>query len=551
MSLSGSKPTFGASSPARLGSVTTKAGRDCVLPLLAVIGVSAAFEALFLRHGLNLTDEGWPLQVVMALREGATLYEDVSWVFPPGHLMAAWIGSSVAPPGVVGARVIYALFAVAACASIYLLGRRLMRPEFALLAGLLVAVAAPYSHMVQVIFGYRYLVFSVLALLAFDRFVRDSRSRRWLVVSGAMLGLGMLFRLEPVFAAGCGIGVAIAALDVDPRRWLRDWAALALGLVATAGPAILVLGLQVGFGTLWTEVVVRPATMLALQSLPMPDLPSLGWALDRIAIRDGFVSVQFRLIWVLYAIYAGVLGRGWWRSRVRREPFDRPLLLAVVIWGGVFFSRSLTRSDEPHLDSVIPPVCLLFAIALDRIWRFVERRQWGGEAAPIRLRVASVAGVWLLWVLLLGSDTWLSLDRRGVHPLWSLDGTIRVPNKRQAMVIDSLVFRLRDLDPSPPLLDMSASPMFHVLSGRRAYGPYDVVMPGAFLDESEEQLYLERVRARPPVAVVWPQLDFDGRPESAVEVVAPSLSAWVQDHYERRGGLRQRYLLLPREGASQ
>ena len=33
------------------------------------------------------------------------------------------------------------------------------------------------------------------------------------------------------------------------------------------------------------------------------------------------------------------------------------LLLAFVVFGGVYFVRSLGRSDGPHLDSAIPPVC--------------------------------------------------------------------------------------------------------------------------------------------------------------------------------------------------
>ena len=69
-----------------------------------------------------------------------------------------------------------------------------MSPNLALLAALLLAVAAPLSHRAQLLFGYRYLVFSVLALLAFARRLSGGDAR-WMLAAGlcvlAML-LGVL-----------------------------------------------------------------------------------------------------------------------------------------------------------------------------------------------------------------------------------------------------------------------------------------------------------------------------------------------------------------------
>ena len=63
-----------------------------------------------------------------------------------------------------------------------------------------------------------------------------------------------------------------------------------------------------------------------------------------------FVTLQFRAWWLLYAGYAGVLLVLWIGSLSRREPFRHALLLAVVVWGGVYFTRTLGRSDTSHLD---------------------------------------------------------------------------------------------------------------------------------------------------------------------------------------------------------
>jgi hypothetical protein len=83
-----------------------------------------------------------------------------------------------APP----ARVIYAAFSVALSLGIYLLGRRMMPAAFGLFGALLLAVGATSAHHQQLLFGYRYLVISLLALLAFSAWLRERRSRWTLLV---------------------------------------------------------------------------------------------------------------------------------------------------------------------------------------------------------------------------------------------------------------------------------------------------------------------------------------------------------------------------------
>ena len=189
------------------------------LPLILLL--SAAYQSLFIRYGLSPLDEGWPLYAAMRSHAGGTLYQDIFWCFPPGALLPAWLGQALDPPGVVATRLVYACFDTALCAALYLLGRRLMAPAYALLGAALLAVAAPHSHLVQVVFGYRYLLFSVLALICFSQHLRDGR-RRWLILAGCLTGVALLFRLTPAFAVSVGIGVGILASD-------RDWRGVNLG----------------------------------------------------------------------------------------------------------------------------------------------------------------------------------------------------------------------------------------------------------------------------------------------------------------------------------
>jgi len=352
--------------------------------LALVLAVSAAWESLFIRHGINKLDEGWPLYAAMRLHAGGTLYDDGQWVFPPAHVLPAWLGYAIEPPGFIATRILYAAFVVALCGAIYVLGTRITRPSFALLGALLLAVAAPRTHHLHIIFGYRYLVFAILALLAFDRRLCTGDAR-WLLAAGALTGVALVFRLTPAFAVACGIAAGIAVSMGDPRRGLRDGALYAVGIALVAGPVLGYFAWSVGPVPLWREMLVRPLAML--QPLPLPDVYPPRW--DRDAITGSFITLAFRFYLVFFAGYLVVLAVQGVRAARARRPFPSPLLLAIVVFGAIFYIRSLGRSDEAHLDSACcwatrpawpsaawrraGPVCARRARAAWR-WRRASRR---------------------------------------------------------------------------------------------------------------------------------------------------------------------------------
>jgi hypothetical protein len=438
--------------------------------VLVVLAASAGYESLFLHHGLNLVDEGWPLYAAMQLHAGGTLYDDVFFVFPPGHLAVAWIAWALDPPGVVLARSLYASFTVALCVGLYLLGRRLMPPGHALFGSLLLAVGATSAHLQQNLFGYRYLVSSLLALWAFDRWL-GARDGRWIFAAGLFTGLSLVVRIDPAFAAGCAIALGVVAAGGSLRSWLRAFALYALGIAVAAGPVIALLLASVGPETLWFEVVVRPVVMTAEQSLPIPPLTVWPGA-DRKRLSDWFVALQFRAWLLLYAGYALGLSIAWLRAVRARRPFPDVLLLAVAVWGGVYFIRTLGRSDSAHLYSALPPVCLLL-----------------GHAASLAVRslglgraVTGIAGAVCLmaWIYLGGGDRVLDPAYRGDAPLAALRGEVAVRRTSHLRAIDRKVAAILErTQPGDRILDLSASPLLHVLTGRRGPGYADLIMPGA------------------------------------------------------------------------
>ena len=523
--------------------------RAPVLHCLLIVAVSWAYESLFLQHGIGwLFDEGWPLYAAMKLHKGGVLYEDVFFLFPPGHLLPAWIAYALDPPGVVLARYFYAGFTTALCVALYLLARKIMRPDFALLAALLLAIAAPRSHLAHLLFGYRYLVFSVLALLAFAARLRTG-NRTWMVAAGMWVGLALYFRLTPAVAVSCGIAIGVMSADRDWRNWSRDWGLCALGALLIIVPVLAWLASSSGIEVALRDIVLRILPLQTLQSKPVPEMvfPE-RW--DRELIYEWFVPVQYWMYTILYVGYAAVLARNWGRSYRERYPFQDSLLLAVVIWGGIFFLRTLGRSDEHHLMSALPPACLLLAHLASTTFRALQSRAtargWRGRTAEGFACAAALA----VWVFLQGSDVYLDREERGIHPLRCLDGAVFIDDAREASRLDMKVDTIvRSTKPEDTILDLTNAPMIHVLTDRLGPGYGDVVTPGVFANPADEVAFVKRLEQVPPALVLWPRRPFDRMPSRSITLTAPLVTRWVRQRYEKPDRRPGGYILFPRRPA--
>jgi hypothetical protein len=499
------------------------------LHLSLLLVASTYFELLFLQNEANPTDEGWPLYAAMLLHRGGRLYDDVFFVFPPGHALPAWIAIAIAPPGVFATRAIYAAFNVALCVAVYFLGRRIMSPSYALLGALLLAFAAPDSHNWQLLFGYRYLVWSVLALLAFARRI-ETGDARWLALAGIFTGIGIAFRVDAA-AVAWGIGIATLA-SVRPREWLRDGAWFAAGLLVVLAPLLAWFAASVGLDTLWREVVVRPLAMTKLQDVPIPELLWPASA-SRDDLHESFERLLFRLPWLLYAAYTLALVALLVRARRTGTAFRHVLLLAVVAWAAAFFTRSLGRSDVAHLESAIPPFCLLLAHAMSRLFGTDRFEARGGLRRATRW--AAVAALMGGWIFLQRADIPLLSPERALGGAMSL----RPGAKIRSNLAASLPHIRALAGPNDTILDLNATPIVHLFTGRRGPGHADVMMPGTLLDAKEEDAFLQRLEARPPAVVLPAREPFDDIPERAVERTAPRIMQWLSENYVPVQKLRQ------------
>jgi hypothetical protein len=307
-------------------------------------------------------------------------------------------------------------------------------------------------------------------------------------------------------------------------------------------PALAWFAASVGLETLWREVVVRPIVMTDMQSFPVPPL-ELPWKWGRWPIRNWFIALQFRLYAALYLAYAAVLGVQLVRSLLARRRFESPLLLAVVVCGGIFFLRALGRADGPHLDSTIPLTCLVVAHAVGLpLQRALERPGLARGAAQLGL-----VGVFGAWVFLSGSDLYLGAKLRGKEPVTTLGSQTAIAPGHPFEEFDGIVSEIRRRTSREDLvLDLSALSLLHVASERRGPGGADVLMPGTFLNAAEERAFLARLERSPPALVIALHRPADKTGLPAISHWAPELLAWVRDRYDLHRRSKDFILLFPR-----
>jgi hypothetical protein len=205
-------------------------------------------------------------------------------------------------------------------------------------------------------------------------------------------------------------------------------------------------------------------------------------------------------------------------------------LLATVVFGGIFFVRSFGRADEPHLDSAIPPVCLLLGYAA-----YLAYRRWASDLPGAQTAIVVVG--FALWGVLLGVDTMYQYPFSVLPP----DDNPRITWSQQKRVDKIVAWS----EPGERYLDLTAFPMLHVASDRLGYGYRDILMPGTFVSRDEELRFLRLLEAAPPPLVLWPLRVFDQMPERSIRRFAPQVVKWVLARYEMRAFDDEVAILLP------
>ena len=273
----------GAKTPPDIHQDSLKTG---VLGLVFLGGLWLLFTSI--KSAANFYDEGLVLVNAERILHGAVPYRDYWTLYAPGYFYLLAALFKVFGPSMLLARFFDTLLRFGLTIAVYVLARRMTSRWVALVPYLLVTL------WLSAIRFYSYPAFPttaciLLAALALYRYL-DTRRWRWLFVTGLITGVTALMRLD--FGGYTAVAAATAAGIFRLRQASRDRqgagpallavvkdeALLAAGAALVALPAYGALAAAAGLDTLWSDLIVFPATTFrAMRHLPVPGLiPDLG-----------------------------------------------------------------------------------------------------------------------------------------------------------------------------------------------------------------------------------------------------------------------------------
>ena len=234
-------------------------GKSCLLPLLLVLIVGAAFRL----WGLDSLPPGLALDEAAEGLDARAILNGAHPVFLASNngrepFFAYWVAAVMAifGPGVFSIRLAAALLGLLSLPAAYLCFRALMGPRVALLGALALAISPWHLHLSRL--GFRTVAEPLFASLAAYFLLRALKGRRWRdwVLAGAMVGIGIYTYMPARLFA-----LVLAAL---PLLWLgTQWSwEKPYWRQHLAGFALLVLVASIVFAPLGVHFWRHPADFI-------------------------------------------------------------------------------------------------------------------------------------------------------------------------------------------------------------------------------------------------------------------------------------------------
>jgi hypothetical protein len=457
-----------------------------------------------------LGEEGEMLAWVDTILRGGALSRDVFCLYGPlSTWLVAALFSLFEPSLGLWRHWIFALNAPALLA-IYLLLRGTTRTRIAAAAGaiaifLLCAPAIPAMSWSLARVG-----LGLAALAALNRALNRGLTS-WHIVTGALLGIALLYSQEVGIA--CAIAAAVAIiLRPTGRISGTQWTALGAALVLV--PAAVYLAATNALGATIENLFLFPRIrMLGFGAFPFPRL------------APNFESLRAYFLPALLAVSAFSIAtkllRGFRDARALTE-------VALFIVGALLFSASLSRPDVAHFAFAAPPALLLLTgLFEDACFALRSPRRRSAAIACIALGTAALA-------------PWSAIAKETLQSLIEPPSgrALALPRGGDALLVpDEFARDLEDLThaiqarttPTEPFWVFPNEALLYFLADRPQPTQFPLAL-FAVTRAQRRQLVAELERARPRWAIVYLHAsEVDGIPYT---VALPEVVAYLTANYE-------------------
>ena len=520
------------------------------LALLVLVGLGLAYQLCLFREGVGLIDEGHLANAARRIAAGEILYRDVYTVYPPASFQVVAGLFELFGANLLVVRGFHIAMTLALSVLVFVAGRRFMDTPFAWLAGALVAATGWHVILEGCHYAYLYGAVPMAALLVLARAdAEGTLDRGRLIAVGALAGVSLSFRLEPF------VGLALAGASVVLLRegfGRRAWAGLAWLVVGTL-LVVVPIGLYFAAHGAFADLIMAVFWTSFGQylqggefNLPMPAFEWLPIEWTRRGLRHLFVSWEFRLPALLYAVTFAEVALAAWRGR--RLPTGSLVLPAnllarfcLALFGAVLYLRATGRSDYYHLAPILFPAYLLGVGWIARAWRRFVPPRIDGLAYP-------------LVALVLASSLFLHQFDLAVERVFAATNEVEVvpggPRIAGASQLDDLVADVRArTGTGEPIVVLPWYPIVYFLAERPNPTKFDWLFPGYLTTDAAVAGFLDEIEQSDARVVVYSPVSIDGRSDRSLAAFAPEIDRYLRQRFQptRRYG---RFWVLTRKDAS-
>lgn len=346
-----------------------------------------------LLHPLPIDDEETYSLVGNAIVDGGHVYTDAVERKPPLLFwMYAGVFKAAGEYNWKALHTVALIWTLATMAGLFLIGKRLFDPFTGLVAALLYSVFQPWATSMNLAFNGEVIMNLPLVwawAIALGR--SRSRIRPELLVAGALLGTGFLFK-QPAAIAAVPIGIYLLLPSYRASRRLTSTDSivhatlLTIGFFAALGLAAMVL---------WRQGTLAEAYYWIFTENSVPYIFWLRGLLFTLA----FAGACLPLLLGATAAYRDA--DGIWRGKSA----ERTALLGLLV-ASALGAAAGARFYPHYYIQLIPPLALLAAASYARLW--------SGQASPIRWwQRPALTYIWLgLTVVAFSIAHWRELARQ-------------------------------------------------------------------------------------------------------------------------------------------
>lgn len=462
------------------------------------IGLLAIYALYFFvitkayNHGTTLFGEGGVLSAANRILSGDILYKDISVPYAPGeyYLLAGLFG--IFGKSVVIERLMWLVAKLIGLIFVYLVSKKIMRPFYAFLSGILYIFMGGVLHKVF----YTSITLAVLFVL----FIFLERGgRKWLVLAGALAGLNIIFRQDTgVFSLVFGIAAIFLKNHADGTRNFKtasaDTLALFLPFFALVLPVGVYFYLNNAIGDMYYWCFKFAVSTEVDMGEPFPSLipGSSGHGTFFNALHF-YLSRQFLYyipLFILFGVAVILANRYFKREWTIKDSY---VFLLFMFGTSLLTKEILVPRYEHFVQAALPEYilgCYLLSGMDAKVRGFANIKKWQKATSTVFLSLIPLFFAWHDSMFCTRYNPYIT--GKNVRIL-NIDVAPVYVNDEEGKQIEGVVNYIKSNTKAGDAIFSTTLPMFYFLTNRRNPTQYDSMFPGYIKSEADERKLVNTV----------------------------------------------------------